>query len=232
MTNKQLGDQDLDHHLRTTLTAVAATVRAEESTSPAARHRRRRIMVGLGALAIAAPVAASAVIGIGPEYVDKIPPDNVIVAGSVDGNRYWMVEMTRKVGCEQPPPGVEFIIEDSNVLGREWNTSGAAYGEPLGSGCRYDTSEALADPALSYSGGRFVGETFVRPYAVHPDVTALRVTIDGSTEEIDVHPVDGAGYAIFEVPPDSAQYTVELLIEDEVVPGSKETRAVPDRSPN
>lgn len=80
---------------------------------------------------------------------------------------------------------------------------------------------------MSYSHGTFLHGTFLRMYAVHPDVTALRLTIDGSAQIIDVHPVDGAGYAVFEVPPGNAQYTVDLLDDGQVVPGSTETRAVP-----
>ena len=61
-------------------------------------------------------------------------------------------------------------------------------------------------------------------YAVHPDVTALRVTIDGATEEVPVYPVDTAGYALIELPEATESYTVDLLINDDVVPGSRETR--------
>ncbi len=42
------------------------------------------VMIGLGAVAIAVPLAAGAFSGVGPEYVDKLPPDNVIV-GDVRG---------------------------------------------------------------------------------------------------------------------------------------------------
>ncbi len=229
---QQLTELELDQHLRRTLRAVAATVEAEARATPRPRRRpRRRLMVGLGAIAVAAPLAAGAVIGFGPEYVDQIPPDNVIVAGSVDGDRYWMVESFHTDACDQPTPGVELVVEQSNIIGREWNTQGVSYGETPASGCGQDVSDALADPSLSYSGGSFVGDTFLLLYAVHPDVTAVRVTTDSATQEVEVHRLDGAGYAVFEVPPETTQYTVELLIDGDVVPGSTQTRAVPEPLP-
>lgn len=66
-------------------------------------------------------------------------------------------------------------------------------------------------------------------YAVPPDLTALRVTTEDSTELVEIHPVGGAGYAVFEVAPEGARYTVELLIGDQVVPGSRVDRTVPER---
>ncbi len=40
-------------------------------------------------------------------------------------------------------------------------------------------------------------------------------------------PVDGAGYALYEVPKDLETYTAELVIGDDVVPGSREVQRVP-----
>ncbi len=236
MTTKHLTEPELDQHLRRTLQAVAATIDGEPTAAPKRRRLGRRTMVGLGAVTIAVPMAAGAFYGVGSEYVDKIPPDNVIVAGSIDENRYWLVESSSTDDCGNPEPGAELVVEDRNILGREWNTLGITYGDPrivrrggqIMGWCGYDVSDALADPARSDSGGSFVDDTFLLRYAVHPAVTALRVTIDGSTQRIEVHSLNGAGYAIFEVPADSAQYTVELLIDGEVVPGSRETRAVPE----
>jgi len=76
-----------------------------------------------------------------------------------------------------------------------------------------------------------VGDTFLLLYAVHPDVTAVRVTTDSATQEVEVHRLNGAGYAVFEVPPETTQYNVELLIDGDVVPGSTQTRAVPEPLP-
>ena len=64
-------------------------------------------------------------------------------------------------------------------------------------------------------------------WAVHPDVTAVRITADDYTEDLPVYPVDGAGYALFEIPKDMHEYTAELLIDGRVVPGSVEEQTVP-----
>jgi hypothetical protein len=229
MNTSTLPDPDLEERLRTTLHAVASTVEdMPGATTPG--NRGRRLALAVGAVGITTAVAAAAVIRMGPEYVDVLPPDNVVVAGEADGGRYWLVEMTRTVGCPEPPTGVELIKENSNLVGQEWNTSGLGYGEPVDQGCRYDASAALRDPATAYSGGSFSGDTFLVTYAVHPDVTAVRLTIDGNTTTVPVHDVDGAGYSIFEVPAGTDSYTVELLIGDTPVPGSRQTRAVPTPS--
>lgn len=226
-------EPELDEHLRRTLRAVAATV--GEPVTPARKRRpaRRRALVGLGAAAIALPLAAGAILGIGPEYVDDLPPDHVVMAGRVDGTRYWMVESFHTDNCGDPATGVEIVAEDANILGREWSTVGVTYGDPepldAGDPCAYDVSTALADPALSYSSGVFVGDALLWVGAVHPDVTAVRATIDGAAQEVPVHLLDGAGYYVVEVPPDTTTYRVELLIGGEVVPGSKQTRTFPER---
>jgi hypothetical protein len=222
MTSKQLTDAQLDQRLRRTLRAVAATVDGEPTAAPKRRRIPRGIMVGLGASAIAVPLAAGAFYGVGSEYVDQIPPKDPIVAGSIDGNRYWVVESFHSDDCDKPYPGVELISEESNILGREWNTIGVSYGEERR--CGVDVSEALADAALWDGGGTFVGDGFVWIVGVHPDVTSVRSTIDGSIQRVAVHPVDGAGYAVIELPEDTTQFSVELLIDGEVVPGSKQTR--------
>lgn len=236
MTNTLRTDPELDQHLRRTLRAVASTVEEAPSTVTQKPRSRRRLLVGLGAVLVAVPLAAGAIIGIGSEYVNKMPPDGVIVTGSIDGNRYWMVEAFHTDDCDNVEPGVEIVIDDSNILGQEWNTMGHSYGEPRflpgGGWCGYDVSDALADPALSYASGVFVGDAFLRSGAVHPDITAVRATIDGSTQEVAVHPRNGAGYYVLEVPADATAYTVELLIDGDVVPGSKEGRTLPERSPN
>ena len=64
-------------------------------------------------------------------------------------------------------------------------------------------------------------------WAVHPAVTAVRITTDGSSEDLPVYSVDGAGYALYEIPSDVTDYTAELLIGDQEVPGSVEEHRVP-----
>jgi hypothetical protein len=62
-------------------------------------------------------------------------------------------------------PGVELVVEERNIIGQEWSTTGYSYGEPIevaSNGrevrvCGYDTTQALADPAVSFSSGAQVG---------------------------------------------------------------------------
>ena len=117
--------------------------------------------------------------------------------------------------------------EDENLLGSEWNTIGEQYGERSGDPCSLDTSRYLANPALYNDGGTTVGNSFVWLWAVHPDVTAVRITADGSTKDLPIYAIDGAGYALYEVPKGLTTYTAELLIGDDVVPGSAELQRVP-----
>lgn len=219
-------DAQLDQHLRHVLQTVANTVTAEENhvTAPASRrrtsHHRRRAGLIIGAAAIPVALAAAAVIRSGPEYVDQIPRDTIIVTGSVDGSEYLLVE-TRRTACGKPVQGVELVEEFENLLGSEWNTIGVEYGERIDE-CRVDTKRYLANPALYNDGGTQVGDSMVWTWAVHPDITGVRITTDRDVQDLRVHTVDGAGYALFEVPKNVKTYTAELLINGDVVPGSTE----------
>jgi len=158
----------------------------------------------------------------GSEYVTTIPPESIIVEGSVDGSSYLLVETWRTNRCGQPVDGVELIVEDQNLLGSDWNTIGQEYGDYGVDGCAADPTRYLRNPALYNDGGTVVGDSFVWLWAVRPDVTAVRVTLpDGTIADLPVLPVDGAGYALYEVP-HVESYTAELVIGDEVVPGSRE----------
>lgn len=221
-------ERDLEARLRRDLTAVAATVSEivpdrEPASAPARRRTsRRRIGIFLGAAAVPVVLAAGAYLNQGPEYVDTIPPETIIVEGTLDGSRYLLVESRRTDECGDPVAGVELVEEDENLLGSEWNTVGETYGQPAADGCAPRTATYLADPALYNDGGTVVGDSYVWLWAVHPDVTAVRITLpDGSVEDLAVHRVDGAGYALYEVP-HVASYTAELVIGDQVVPGSRE----------
>lgn len=55
----------------------------------------------------------------------------------------------------------------------------------------------------------------------------MRITSGDYTKDLTVYEVDGAGYAPFEIPKDMGEYTSELVIDGQVVPGSGETREVP-----
>ncbi|WP_134740988.1 hypothetical protein [Nocardioides sp. 503] len=228
-------DPDLvEQRLRRTLRTVAGTVTEDQAfgagRAPVVRRSHRGRWIGLGIVAVAVPVtlAAAAVVRQGPEYVDTIPPEQVVMSGSVDGSRYLLAETTR-TSCGEPLTGVELIEERENLLGSEWNTTLYEYGDTIGLPCghRIDPTRYLARPALYTDSGVAVGDSFVWVYAVHPDVTGVRITADDYSETLAVYPVDGAGFAPFEIPRDLREYTSELLIDGQVVPGSAETHRVP-----
>jgi hypothetical protein len=224
----------LEQRLRRDLDAVAATVTDEPLTAvvPGARRsRRRRWAILAGALAVPVALAAGAIVREGPEYVDTIDPGRVVASGSVDGSRYLLVETNRTDECGNPVTGVELVEERENLLGSEWNTSGHEYGEPRDSSCGYvnDTSRYVRDPSLFNASGAEVGNSFVWVYAVHPRVSAVRITVEGEVTDLPVHEVDGAGYAAYEIPREVEEYRSELLVGGQVVPGSAETRTVPER---
>ena len=224
--------QEIERRVRDALFAVAETV-TEHSGAPAlpAPRRRRhwRLGLGLGAVAVPLVFAASAFVRQGPEYVDTIPPETIVMEGSVDGSRYLLVESRRTDRCGRPVTGVELVEERENLLGSEWSTTGTAYGEPNECESYEATARYLADPSLYNDGGAMVGDTMVWTWAVHPSVTAVRITADDYAQDLAVHRVDGAGYALFEVPKDLREYTAELLVDGAGVPGSSETHVVRDR---
>jgi hypothetical protein len=232
--NDTTAPEDVEQRVRRTLHTVAGTLTeatfADASRSSAARapRRRRRIALAVGAVAVPLALAASAIVRDGPEYVDTIPQDRIVMSGSVDGSRYLLIESDRTDECGQPVTGVELVEERENLLGSEWNTTGYEYGEYVDTPCGYviDTSRYLEDPALFDSSGTEVGDSWVWVFAVHPEVTAVRITSGDYTEDLRVYEVDGAGYAPFEVPKGLDEYTSELLIDGEVVPGSEKVRTV------
>lgn len=237
MNDTQIPDA-VEQRLRHTLHTVAETVTdAGLPDTPRTEVRRRtrrkrRIALGVGALTLV-PVglAAAAVVNQGPEYVTTIPPERIVMEGSVDGSRYLLIETDRTDDCGRPVNGVEFLEEDENLLGSEWNTGGYEYGEYVEKQCDgqpdyyvKDTTRFLENPALFDSGGSEVGDSMVWVYAVHPDVDAVRITSGDYTEDLTVYEVDGAGYAVFEMPEDMDEYTSELVVDGQVVPGSEAER--------
>jgi hypothetical protein len=224
-------EQRVRHTLHTVAESVtedAFATTAQPTVTPRS-HRRRRIAVGVGAVAVPLALAAFAIVRQGPEYVDTIPPEDIVMTGSVDGSRYLLVESDRTDECGRPVTGVELVEESENLIGSEWSTTGYEYGEYTDSHCGYvnDTARYLENPALFNDSGVEVGDSLVWVFAVHPDVDAVRITAGDYTQDLRVYQVDGAGYASFEIPKDMSAYTSELLIDGQVVPGSEKLRDVP-----
>ncbi len=230
--------QDLEaveQRVRNALRAVAETVDQDglaatpRSSVRRSSSRKRRIALVVGAVTLV-PVgfAAAAVVNEGPEYVDTISPERIVMEDSVDGSRYLLMETERTDECGNPVTGVELVEESKNLLGSEWNTGGFQYGEPVERACGHvnDTSRFLENPALFTASGTEVGDTMVWVYAVHPDVDTVRITSGDFSEDLTVYEVDGAGYAPFEIPNDLDEYTSELIIDGQVVPGSATERQI------
>ena len=233
---------ELEDRLRHTLRTVAATVTDESlavtapTAASAARKRRRAWHIGIGVGAVAVPLAfaAAAVVNEGPEYVDAIPPEQIVASGEVDGSRYLLIESDRTGECGEPYEGVELVEEDENLFGSEWNTTGYQYGEQVTKRCDgrlesvNDTTRYLKNPTLFNHSGARVGDSLIWIYAVHPDVDTVRITSGDYTKDLDVYAVDGAGYASWEIPTDLERFTSELIIDGQVVPGSRLERSIPE----
>ena len=225
MTTRFDNDHELDQRLRRTLAAVADTVHEDPVTnqvSPSRRSRgRRRLIVGAGTTIVAIPLAAAAMmVGFGPEHVDQIPPADPIISGSLDGERYWVVDGRDIPQCEGHPSGIETMAEESNIVGQEWNTFGSFFGEPTADGgCAPQVADSPPDYTYFSDGGQMIGDGMLWVGALHPDVDQVRVSLDGDT------PFDAATfeheegtYYVLEVPPGTATFTVDYLIDGEVVP--------------
>lgn len=222
-------DDQLEIRIRLALQTVAGTINPDDAPGPAGRSPRRwRRLAIAGGVAIGVPtaLAAGAILRSGPEYVDTIPESTIVVRGEVGGSEYLLVE-SRRTDCGKPIGGVELIETRDNLLGSEWSTTGHQYGVPVPDCGQYDPTPWLKNPALHDSSGSEVGDSFVWVWSVHPKVTAVRITTDTGVRHLPVHAVDGAGYAVFEIPRGLDEYRAELMIGDEVVPGSVEEKVVP-----
>jgi hypothetical protein len=221
-----LTDPLLETRLRHDLTAVAEAVTGAP-LARSAKHRRRWLALGAVGVVVPVLVGGATFVRSGPEYVDTIPPETIIVRGDIDGDTYLVVE-SRRTYCDGQGQvtGIEIVEEDENILGSEWNTVGYSYAD-VGGGCQHDTAAWLRDPSLSSNGGSEVGGTLLWVWAVHPDVTSVRITTDDDVVDLPPYPVDGAGYALYEVPKDVETYTVELMIGESPVPGTREKKRVP-----
>ena len=222
MTTRLDHEHNLDEHLRRTLAAVAATVQegsADDSVPvPLRSRRRRRLLVGAGVTIVAIPLAAAAVVRFGPEYVDRIPPSNPVVSGSLDGERYWVVDGREIPRCEGFPSGVELIAQEHNVVGQEWNTLGSFFGEPTADGCAPRLADDLPEYTYYSDGGLMVGDGMLWMGALHPDVDQVWVSLGrGEPFDAETFKHEGGTYYVLEVPPGTATFTVEYLVDGEVV---------------
>jgi hypothetical protein len=222
MTTPPGHDHLLDQHLRRTLVAVAATVQegpAEEADLVRLpSRRRRRLLVGAGVTIAAVPLAAAALVRFGPEYVDRMPPASPIVTGSLDGERYWVVDGRESPRCQGFPSGVELVAEEHNVVGQEWNTVGSFFGEPTEDGCAPRLPEEGPEYTYYSDGGLLVGDGMVWMGALHPDVDRVRVSLGGGKPfDAETFGHEGGRYYVLEVPPGTGAFTVEYLVDGEVV---------------
>lgn len=222
MTTPLDHEHEMDQHLRRTLATIAATVHeaSPEDMAPAPRRsrRRRRLLTGAGVTIAAIPLAAAAVVRFGPEYVDKIPPANPIISGSLDGERYWVVDGRDIPECDGSPSGVELIAEEDNVVGQEWNTFGYVFGEPTKNGCAPQL--ASDPPGYTYysDGGSMVGDGMLWIGALHPDVDQVRVSLsEGEPFDAETFEHEGGLYYLLEVPPGTTTFIVDYLVDGEVV---------------
>lgn len=223
MTTLHDSDREMDQHLRRTLAAVAATVTeapASQVQEPAGRSRRRgRLLLGVGAGLAAVPLAAAAVVGFGPEHVDRLPPANPIVSGSIADEKYWVVDGRDFPQCEGHPSGIEVIAEDSNIVGQEWNTVGYRFGEPTE---KWDCAPLVPNepPAHTYyyDGGQKIGDGMLWAGALHPDIDQVKVSLDGAAPfNADTFEHEGGTYFALEVPPGTATFTVDFMVDGQLV---------------
>jgi hypothetical protein len=222
MTTRPAIDPELDQHLRRTLAAVAATVTDAPATPAAAPDRRPRsrgrLVAGIGAGIAATSMAAAAVVGFGPEHVDRIPPADPIVSGSVDGERYWVVDGRDIPRCEGHPSGIEVIAEEDNIVGQEWNTFGYAFGQPTNDLCAPVVTDEAPARTYDYDGGQTIGDGMLWAGALHPDIDQVRVALDGDAPfDADTFTHEGGTYFVLEVPPGTATFTIDYVVDGEVV---------------
>lgn len=236
MTTPVDHEHELAEHLRRTLAVVAATVHEDQApdSGPVRRRSRlrRRLLTGAGVTIAAIPLAAAAMAHFGPEFVDRVPPANPIISGSLDGERYWVVDGRNSPRCAGFPSGIELIAEENNIVGQEWNTAGAFFGGSTRDGC--NTRRINVPPEYTYDkdGGTMVGDGMLWMGALHPDVDQVRVSLDGG-EPFDAKTFEHEGhtYYVQEVPPDTATFTIDYVVDGEVLeplPGESAEHTLPD----
>ena len=222
MTTRPDVDHELAQHLRRTFDAVAASVTEDPPTDAAQSTRRSRrhrpLIVGAGTAIAAIPLAAAAVVGFGPEHVDRIPPADPIVSGSVDGERYWVVDGRDVPRCEGHPSGIEMVVEENNIVGQEWNTVGYFFGIPTDDLCAPRVTHEAPARTYDYDGGQTIGDGMVWAGALHPEIDQVRVSLDSGTPfDAETFTHEGGTYFVLEIPPDTDTFTVDYVTDGEVV---------------
>lgn len=217
-------EDELAQRIRRTLDAVAATVQHDPEHHGALRagsggRHRRTLLVGAAVTVAAIPLAAAAVLRTGPEFVDRIPPEDPILSGSLDGERYWVVDGRVAEVCQGSPSGIELIREGINTVGQEWDTVGAFFGEPDTDGCPPDQPREPASFTHYADGGvKVAGGGMIWLGALHPEVDQVLVTL-GDAEPVDaeIFQHEGGSYYVLEVPGEVSTFTVDYLIDGAVV---------------
>lgn len=222
-----LTDEQLDQRLRRTFDTVAGTVDPGPLARPAVAPRRSRWWIGAGLAVAAVPVAAGAALVLGPEHVDRIPPPHPIVTGSIDGERYWVVDAFHTDSCDREMAGVEVVAEEDNVVGEEWNTFG--YGPPGDGSCGSDASPD--DPASAYflDGGSSIGDGMLWMGWLPTDTDAV-ATVGGDPVEVTTLRHEGEDYFLLEVPAGAGSFTVEYAMDGVLVeppPGETAVHTLP-----
>ncbi|MCW3816917.1 hypothetical protein ONA91_20940 [Micromonospora sp. DR5-3] len=235
---RPLAPPDLDRRLRRSLHSVATAMpespAASERPATARKPRRTRRRVALAMAALVIPLTAAGFL-LGPEYVDQIPPKNPLLSGDAHGERYWLIPGRVVDDCGQPLSAVELVVEDQNAVGKEWNTVGIAYGDPIireadHTTCGVDESAWLADPTRFVWGRVDIADDRIYLVAMHPNVRSIKVVTAAGTQTIATVPTparpDGPRYAAFDVPERSTSIIATLLdATGQPIPGGERDMA-------
>ena len=110
------------------------------------------------------------------------------------------------------------MAEQDNVVGQEWNTFGYFFGPPTPEGCA--PRRADESPGYTYysDGGQSVGDAMLWAGALHPDVDQVRVSLGGEDPfDADIFVHEGGTYVVVEVPDGTDTFTVDYVVDGEVV---------------
>ena len=142
-----------------------------------------------------ASAGLAATLGLAAAGYGFLPPhpETAVFSGTIEGHRWWVQPFTQPDACGGTAPlwGTSTISDASNWPGKEISYGAVLYGEPVSTDrgvCAGDTAAWLEDPtkitsALSFlSNGGEPGVATAWSVLVAPDVTAVRVSIDGNVQ--------------------------------------------------